>query len=69
MFAEEKLIVAKVVQTTGFMKHWMCIRFYFWRQWVASWCWVANDFAFYGNRLQQNVFLSVLFPTVRAHSV
>jgi MFS family permease len=63
MFAEEKLIVVKVVQTTGFMKHWMCIRFYFWRQWVASWCWVANDFAFYGNRLQQNVFLSVLFPT------
>ncbi|GAX75042.1 hypothetical protein CEUSTIGMA_g2486.t1 [Chlamydomonas eustigma] len=63
MFAEEKEIVVKALKASGFKKHWMSCRFYFWRQWVASSGWVANDFAFYGNKLQQNVFLSVLFPS------
>ena len=38
---------------------------YFWpRLWVASGAWVANDFAFYGNKLFQGVFISMLYPTV-----
>ncbi len=44
-----------------------CVAFrrYWARQLVASAAWIANDFAFYGNKLQQGVFLGLLFPTVR----
>lgn len=32
------------------------------RQLVASGAWLCNDFAFYGNKLQQNFFISLLYP-------
>ncbi|GAX73083.1 hypothetical protein CEUSTIGMA_g536.t1 [Chlamydomonas eustigma] len=66
MFVEEKGIQAFLetssTRVTGMKKHVRSFIFYFWRQFVASGAWVANDFAFYGNKLQQNVFLNVLFP-------
>ena len=35
----------------------------FWPRLVAtSLCWVANDFAFYGNKLFSSVFISALYP-------
>lgn len=65
MFAEEKHIEAKLnVKAVGWRKH-TCSLYYYWpRQLVASAAWIANDFAFYGNKLQQNVFLAILFPGV-----
>jgi hypothetical protein len=67
MFVEEKYIQASLetsTRITGLKKHVRSFVFYFWRQFVASGAWVANDFAFYGNKLQQNVFLNILFPGV-----
>eukprot|EP00955_Chlamydomonas_euryale_P090576 364556-Chlamydomonas_euryale.AAC.17 len=32
------------------------------RQVVASGAWLANDFAFYGNKLQQGFFINLLYP-------
>jgi len=31
------------------------------RQFAASWGWFINDFAFYGNKLQQGAFIKILF--------
>ena len=39
------------------------IALYWPRQFVASMAWFANDFAFYGNKLQQGVFIALLYPT------
>ncbi|GAX74530.1 hypothetical protein CEUSTIGMA_g1979.t1 [Chlamydomonas eustigma] len=36
--------------------------YFFPRLLVASAAWTTNDFGFYGNKLQQNVFLNILFP-------
>lgn len=36
--------------------------FYAPRQFVASLAWIANDFTFYGNKLQQSFFISLLHP-------
>lgn len=64
MFAEEKHIENTLsVQAVGFRKHVVSLYYYWPRQLVASGAWIANDFAFYGNKLQQNVFLGILFPT------
>jgi hypothetical protein len=36
---------------------------YFWPRLIATcFAWVANDFAFYGNKLFQSTFISVLYP-------
>ncbi len=43
-------------------QHLVTWRYYGFRQLVASTAWIANDFAFYGNKLQQGVFLALLFP-------
>ncbi len=64
MFVEEKAIEKSTVHVSKWAAHWISFKHYFWRQWIASGAWVANDFAFYGNKLQQNVFLGILFPTV-----
>ena len=66
MFEEEQKIEQKlnVNGSVGVRKQLVSLYYYWPRQWVASMAWVANDFAFYGNKLQQNVFLGVLFPTV-----
>ena len=35
----------------------------FWPRFVAtSMCWLANDFAFYGNKLFSSIFISALYP-------
>lgn len=39
------------------------VGFYGPRQLVASLAWIANDFTFYGNKLQQSFFISQLHPT------
>jgi hypothetical protein len=31
---------------------------------ATSMAWVANDFAFYGNKLFQSTFIALLYPTV-----
>jgi hypothetical protein len=38
------------------------IKFYLPRQIAASGAWIANDFAFYGNKLQQAFFISIMIP-------
>ena len=40
-----------------------CLWAYWPRQFAASIAWVANDFAFYGNKLQQSRFISILYPS------
>ena len=40
--------------------------FYFPRQFIASSAWIANDFAFYGNKLQQSQFMTLLHPAASA---
>ena len=64
MFEEERNIEAH--KYTGWRLHWISIYYYGTRQCIASAAWVANDFAFYGNKLQQGVFLGILYPTVRS---
>lgn len=68
MFEEETKIeqTLNVNGSVGLRKQLVSL-YYFWpRQWVASMAWVSNDFAFYGNKLQQGVFLGILFPGVSA---
>ncbi len=63
---EKKLAAQENISAfqAGWRKH-MTAYYYFWpRQLVASVAWVCNDFAFYGNKLQQNVFITLLYPTV-----
>ena len=48
----------------GLHKHWVCLVKYLPRLLVGSGAWISNDFAFYGNKLQQGIFLGILFPTV-----
>lgn len=45
-------------------RKWKVSMYYYWpRLWVTCIAWIANDFAFYGNKLFQNVFISLLYPT------
>jgi len=69
LFEEENSIRTALTSTTahGLYKHWISFQKYFFRLWVGSSCWVANDFAFYGNKLQQGLFLGILFPTANAY--
>lgn len=62
MFDEERNIEAH--KYTGWRLHWISVYYYGTRQCIASAAWVANDFAFYGNKLQQGLFLGILYPTV-----
>ena len=40
------------------------IAHYWPRQMVASTAWLANGFAFYGSKLQQDLFITMLYPQV-----
>ena len=68
MFAEEKKIEGTQLKVTGWKLHWISMYYYGTRQWIASAAWIANDFAFYGNKLQQGLFLNILYPTVRSYT-
>lgn len=43
-------------------EHWTVLRFYWPRLLVTCLGWVANDFAFYGNKLFQSQFIAVISP-------
>ncbi|KAG1670185.1 hypothetical protein FOA52_014961 [Chlamydomonas sp. UWO 241] len=67
LFAEEKNIETQTGKDTathaeGLAKHWVSLKKYWPRQLVASGAWFANDFAFYGNKLQQAFFIGLLYP-------
>lgn len=42
----------------------MAFRKYWPRLMATSLAWVANDFAFYGNKVFQSTFISILYPGV-----
>lgn len=64
MFEEEKKIEDSMEKkATGFRMHLVCAYYWGSRQFIASGAWIANDFAFYGNKLQQGLFLNILFPS------
>ena len=64
MFTEEKNIEGSLnVKAVGLKKHLVSIKYWGLREVIASGAWIANDFAFYGNKLQQGLFLNILFPT------
>jgi hypothetical protein len=46
-------------------RYLVALWYFFPRLLVSSAAWTTNDFGFYGNKLQQNVFLGILFPGVR----
>lgn len=54
---------AGVWNSAGWKKHLVALKYFSIRQFIASAAWIANDFAFYGNKLQQNLFISLLYPT------
>ncbi|GAB4816605.1 hypothetical protein N2152v2_003651 [Parachlorella kessleri] len=43
-----------------FREYWIIVRFYWPRLFITCIGWVANDFAFYGNKLSQSKFISVI---------
>ena len=49
-------------QQTQWQKHWASLKVYWPRLFVASFAWIANDFAFYGNKLFQSTFIKLLYP-------
>jgi hypothetical protein len=56
MFTEEKNIEGSLnVKAVGLKKHLVSIKYWGLRQVIASGAWIANDFAFYGNKLQQGL--------------
>lgn len=66
IFLEESARMDSLVKrgtAVGMRRHIVSLYYYWPRQWVASMAWVANDFAFYGNKLQQGIFLKILFST------
>ena len=63
LFSEEESIEEGVeVGNVGLRKQLVSLYYYGPRQFVASAAWVANDFAFYGNKLQQSKFINLLYP-------
>jgi hypothetical protein len=73
MFVEERktiqehvsaVIVEEAAISWAIRKNY--ILFYWPRQFVASFAWIANDFAFYGNKLQQSRFIDLLHPGATA---
>ena len=53
----------KGVHGVGYRKQLLSLQWFWSRQLVASGAWIANDFAFYGNKLQQNFFIGLLYPS------
>jgi len=66
---EHNLAAVEHVSNTKLMlrKQMVSLYYFGWRQMVASVAWVCNDFAFYGNKLQQNIFLNLLYPGSTAY--
>eukprot|EP00798_Chlamydomonas_sp_ICE-L_P017379 gene17379-23681_t len=64
MFVEENKIehAHATVAVSAVKRHVLSLRRYWHRQLIASLAWFANDFAFYGNKLQQSFFISLLYP-------
>mmetsp|Transcript_12364 Transcript_12364/g.26712 ORF Transcript_12364/g.26712 Transcript_12364/m.26712 type:complete len:579 (-) Transcript_12364:1179-2915(-) len=69
LFEEEKAIEEHIIQKQNkdatyaiWHRHKMSAYYYWPRQMVASAAWIANDFAFYGNKLQQGLFINLLYP-------
>lgn len=60
MFEQQKKKKAEAASTSRPFAKYICL--YWPRQFVASIAWVANDFAFYGNKLQQSRFIDFLYP-------
>ena len=62
----EEMAKQKASGKAGFsMKNTLkCLWLYWPRQFAASFTWFCNDFAFYGNKLQQGVFIKLLFPAL-----
>jgi hypothetical protein len=63
MFKEEKSIESSL-KASGYRKQLLSAYYYWPRSLISSGAWIANDFAFYGNKLQQNQFISILYPKV-----
>ena len=63
MFEEERSIEGN--KYSGWRLPSISFYYYSTRQCIASAAWIANDFAFYGNKLQQGLFLNILYPAVR----
>ncbi|GAX76180.1 hypothetical protein CEUSTIGMA_g3624.t1 [Chlamydomonas eustigma] len=62
LFEEEKAIERNLGKVSSQRAHLISIWHYIPRLFVGSVGWICNDFDFYGNKLQQNVFLAALFP-------
>ena len=64
LFEEEESIESNAVEVgnIGFRKQLVSAYYYWPRQFVASMAWICNDFAFYGNKLQQSKFINLLYP-------
>ncbi|KAL6760417.1 proton/phosphate symporter, splice variant a [Haematococcus lacustris] len=68
LFEEVALIESSIPQqgtqsASVLRRHVVSLRQYWPRQMSASVTWICNDFAFYGNKLQQGLFISLLYPT------
>ncbi|KAJ9505419.1 hypothetical protein QJQ45_027488 [Haematococcus lacustris] len=68
LFEEVALIESSIPQqgtqsASVLRRHAVSLRQYWPRQLAASVTWICNDFAFYGNKLQQGLFISLLYPT------
>lgn len=62
MFTEEhEDVIEKEVSTI--QKHKVSALRYWPRVFAVSMAWIANDFAFYGNKLFQSTFIGLLYPT------
>eukprot|EP00877_Chromochloris_zofingiensis_P002903 jgi/Chrzof1/12613/Cz07g01060.t1 len=60
-------VLNREVEHKGALNLYRTSLYYFWPRMIAT-CigWVANDFAFYGNKLFQNTFISILYPKATA---
>lgn len=69
LFREETMIELKDVEIkhSPFRRHLISAYYYWPRQFVASGAWMANDFAFYGNKLQQSKFIALLYPSANPY--
>ena len=64
MFVEDKHIEKSVLKASVWKKQMLSLYYYWPRSIISSLAWIANDFAFYGNKLQQSKFITFLYPTV-----
>jgi len=63
MFVEDKHIEKSVLKASVWKKQMLSLYYYWPRSIISSLAWIANDFAFYGNKLQQSKFITFLYPT------